>query len=118
MLLSPLFSAREVRSGYSVQSWALPTEVVLGGNLWSYLPEDAEGADGSHGLEKREGATTEDRSAGNTFMEEESARKTANYIDTTSNSVKDLSSKLLEPGRAFWGCIATGLRCSSVISTC
>lgn len=43
--------------------------------------------------------------------------KMANYIDNTSNSVKDLSSRLLDPGRAFRGCIAMCLRCSSVIST-
>lgn len=34
---------------------------------------------------KREDATTEDISAGNTLIEEQSAQKTTNYIDTTSN---------------------------------
>lgn len=53
MLLSPLFSAGEVTSEYCVQSWASLTEVVLGVNLWSSLPEDAEGAHHSHGLKKR-----------------------------------------------------------------
>jgi len=67
---------------------------------------------------KREDATTEDRSAGNTLMEEKSVWKTTNYIDTISNLVKDLSSKLLEHARAFWECIAMCLCCSSVISTC
>lgn len=59
----------------SSQSWASPTEMVLGVNLWRSLPEDAKGADSSHGLKKRGDATTEDRSAGNTFMEEKSAWK-------------------------------------------
>lgn len=102
MLLSHLFSDGEVTSGYCVQSWASPTEVVLGVNLQSSLTEDAKGADGSHGLKKREDTTTEDSSAGNTLMEEKSAWKTTNYIDTTSNLVKDLSSKLLEPCGALW----------------
>lgn len=89
--------------------------MVLGVNPRSSLPEDAKGADSSHGLKKKKDATTEDRSAGNTFKKENSAWKTTNSVDTTSNLVKDLSSKLLEPGRAFWGCIPACLPCSSVI---
>lgn len=83
MLLSPVFRARKV---------CLNTVSSLGHHphLRSSLPEGAKHADGSQGFKKREDATTEYRSGGNTLM----------------------NNKLLEPGKTFWGGIA---RCLHVL---
>lgn len=106
MLLSPLFSPGESHLDTCVWSWASHTEVVLGVNLRRSLPEDTEGADSSHGLKKREQPQKTALLGIHTLK---STWKTTNYIDATSNSAKNLSSTLLEPGRAFWGTELSGL---------
>lgn len=115
MLLSPLRSPGEVTAGHCVWSWASHTDMVLGVNLRRSLPEDAEGAGSSHGLKRREQPQKTALLGIHTLK---SAWKTTNFIDATSNSVKNLSSKLLEPSRAFWGCIAARLHCSPERNTC